>query len=332
VRSDEDTPGGGGSIPAAVDPPLPDLERGLDSWVSERLITREQAEAIRAYEASRRVRPRRVSSRTTAVTEALAYLGVALAVAALAVIIGRSWSDLSTGAHIAIPGLVALALFVVGWATRDASDPAVGRVSHVAWFFSAAAIAWFAVELAVGGLDETDRWPLLWAGVATSVYAGALYVLRPAALQHVALIVGLAMLAGAVLFDSGVAAWSAIWALGVVWIVLGWRGVLVGRGTAYTIGTIVALVSVALVVVNAGPGWSWLAVVNAAVLIGAAVAFRHTPMLVLAAIGLFAGTVTTIDHYIGGGTGTAVGLFVAGILVLAVAVIVSRLRRPEAAA
>jgi Predicted membrane protein (DUF2157) len=319
----------GAQAPPPNDPRTTDLNGRLEAWSEERLITPEQADAIRVYEASRGAHPLRETGRTTPVTEALAYLGVALAVAALTVIVGRSWADLSTGAHIAIPGLIALALFVVGWATRDGSDPAVGRVSHVAWFFSAAAIAWFAIELAVGGFDETDRWPLLWAGLATAVYAGALYLLRPAALQHVALLIGLVMLAGAVLFDSGVAAWSAIWALGALWIVLGWKGVLVGRATACTIGTIVALVSVGLVVVNAGPGWSWLAVVNAAVLIGAAVVLRQTPMLVLAAIGLFAGTVTTIDHYIGGGTGTAVGLLVAGILVLAVAVLVARRRRPE---
>jgi hypothetical protein len=313
--------------PPPVDPPIADLDRRLDAWSRERLITHEQAQEIRAYEASRTTRPERDRSPTTPLTEALAYLGVALALAAVSVFVGRFWSDLATGARIAIPALIALVLFVVGWGTRDAPDPAVGRVSHVAWFFSAAAVAWCAAQLAVDGFDATDRWPLLWAGLATSVYASVLYLLRPAALQHVALLIGLAMLAGGVLFDSGVAAWSVIWALGLVWIILGWRGVLKGRGTAYTIGTIVALVSVALVAVNAANGWIWLVVVTSAVLIGAAVALGETPMLVLAAIGLFAGTIATVDHYVGGGAGAAMGLLVAAIVVLAVAVIASRRRR-----
>jgi hypothetical protein len=316
--------------PPPVDPPIPNLDRRLDAWSAERLITPEQAEAIRAYEASRTTRSERDKSRTTPLTEALAYLGVALAFAAFAVLLGRFWSDLATGARIAVPALLASALFVVGWGTRDAPDPAVGRVSHVAWFLSAAAVAWCATQLAVDGFDAADGWPLLWAGLATSVYASALYLVRPAALQHVALLIGLAMLAGGVLFDSGVAAWSAIWALGIVWIVLGWRGVLKGRGTAYTIGTIVALVAAALVAVNAADGWMWLVVVTSAVLIGAAVALRETPMLVLAAIGLFAGTLATVDHYVGGGAGAAIGLLVAAVVVLAVAVIASRRRRPPA--
>jgi hypothetical protein len=49
-------------------------------------------------------------------------------------------------------------------------------------------------------------------------------------------------------------------------------------------------------------------------------------MLVLAAIGLFQATIVTTDHYLGGGSGTAIGLLVAGVAVLGVALLVSRRR------
>lgn len=313
-----------------VDPPPDDLDGRLDAWSRERLITPQQADAIRAHEASRLAAPDSQiakKGRTTPLTEALAYLGVALAVAAVAVIVGRSWSDFPTETRVAIPGVIVIGLFLLGWRTRNASDPALGRLSRVAWLFSTIALVWCAAELTV---DSEGRWPLLWTGAAASVYAAALYLVRPAALQHVALLLALALLVGGLLFDAPVAIWSVIWALGVLWIVLGWREVLVGRGTAYTIGTIVALVSAAGAAVTADARVTWLTIVNGAVLIGAGVALRHTPMLVLAAIGLFVGIVMTTDEYLGGGTATAVGLLVAGIVVLAVAVVASRLRRTAA--
>jgi hypothetical protein len=313
-----------------ADHPLHDLDRHLDTWTKEHLISREEAGSIRAYEASQVARPERRKTAAPPVTEALAYLGGALAIAAVGVVLGRSWSDMPTWVRIAIPGVIALALLALGWLTKRSSDTAVGRLSHVAWFFSTGAVAWCVAELTIDGLDLADRWPLLWTGVATSAYAGVLYATRPGALQHVALLAGLGMLAGGALFDSAVAAWSVIWTLGLAWVVLGWRRVLAGPETATTIGTVVALISALVVPANAGAGLMWLAVVNAAALIGAAVALRHTPMLVLAAVGLFEGTIATIDHYLGGGLGAAVGLFVAGVAVLAVALVVSRRRRPRA--
>ena len=313
-------------VPPPAGNPLQDLDRRLAEWSRDHLITERQAGAIRAYEAAHGATPEPAKPRTSPLTEALVYLGLALAVAAVGVIIGRSWSDLSAGTRMAIPAGIAVILFVIGWTTRRASDPAVLRASNVAWFFSTAAVAWCAAEVAFEGFDLSEAGPLLWTGAVTSVYAGALYFVRPAALQNVALLTGLALLAGGALFGSAVAAWSAIWGLGLLWIVLAWRDRLVGRGTAYTVGTLVALTSAVIVAANAGHGWTWIVLVNAAALIGAGVALRHTPMLVLAAIGLFEATFATVTRYLGGGVGAAIGLLAAGGVVLAVAWMVSRRR------
>jgi hypothetical protein len=91
------------------------------------------------------------------------------------------------------------------------------------------------------------------------------------------------------------------------------------------------LVAAIAVPAGLGPGWTWLGLINAAGLIGVAVALRQTPMLVLASIGLFESTIGTIDHYLGGGLGAAVGLLVAGLVVLAVALVAARRRRAPAA-
>ena len=63
------------------------IERHLDTWVSQRLITRAEADAIVAFEAH--PREERARSRMGPLTEALAYLGGALAVAAVGVLLDR---------------------------------------------------------------------------------------------------------------------------------------------------------------------------------------------------------------------------------------------------
>jgi hypothetical protein len=52
-------------------------------------------------------------------------------------------------------------------------------------------------------------------------------------------------------------------------------------------------------------------------------------MLVFGAVGLFFSTFGTIRQYVEGTTGIAIDLFVAGVAVLALALIVSRLSTPS---
>jgi hypothetical protein len=73
-------------------------------------------------------------------------------------------------------------------------------------------------------------------------------------------------------------------------------------------------------------------VVSSAGLIGAGAGLRHTGLMVIGTIALFFSTIGTIELYVEGTTGIAVGLLVAGALVSAVAVAVWRLGRGQRAA
>ena len=232
------------------------------------------------------------------------------------------WEDLPTAARIAVPGVIWVVLFGLGWRLRDARHPALGRLGRVLWFVSPAPLAWCVTVVAMDGFGLRERWPLLWSGAAVAAYAGGLYVLRPGILHQLGVVVGLAMLASG-LFGSAQAIGSAIWVIGIVWILLGWRDLLVGRDSALTIGTVAALLGVTMIPVPAG---LWMGLVTSAALIGLSVALRQSPMLALGGIGLFASTIGTIQHHVRGTTGVAIGLLVAGIVMLALALLVSRLR------
>jgi hypothetical protein len=310
--------------PAPPAKEIPNLTERLDAWVAERVISRADADAIAAFE-SERGPDHRGRGGITPVAEALAYLGAALAVAAGATVLGGEWQGLPTAARIVIPGTICLALFVAGWWIRDATSPPLARLARVLWFLSAAALAWTVGSVVAEGF-EAEGWPL-WSGVAVVFYAGALYLARPGTLQQLALAGGLVLLAVGLTEGSATATGAAFLAIGGVWILLGWRRLLVQPGAASTVGSILVLFGALWFSIDEEEVGAWLSVLAAAGLIGISVGIRHTGMLVLGAVGLFFATFGTIQQYVDGTTGIAIGLLVAGVVVLALAVIASRLTR-----
>jgi hypothetical protein len=301
------------------------LAQRLDIWVAERVISRADADAIAAFESRRTPVPR--GRGVTPVTEALAYLGAALAVAAGGTVVGGEWDGLSTAGRIAVPGTIWLVLFGVGWWIRGAASPPQDRLARVLWLLSAASLAWTVSSVVASGF-RAERWPL-WSGAAVVLFAGVLYLARPGTLQQLALVGGVILLAVGLAEDSWTAMGVAFWAIGATWILLGWRRLLVQPGTASTIGALLVLIGALLFSVRYEEVGAWLSVLSAAGLIGVSVGIRHTAMLVLGAIGLFFSTFGTIQQYVEGTTGIAIGLLAAGVLVLALALIVSRLTSPS---
>ena len=297
----------------------------LDVWVAERLISRVDADAIAIFESCRDAAPR--GRGVTPVTEALAYLGTALAVAAGATVLGGEWDGLSTAGRIAVPGTLWLMLFGVGWSIRGATSQPRVRLARILWFLSAAALAWTVGSVVVDGF-RADRWSL-WAGAAVVLYAGALYLVRPSTLQQLALVGGAILLTVGLTGDSWTGRGVAFWAIGAAWVLLGWRRSLVEPGSASTVGSLLVLVGALLISAEHEEVGAWFSVLTAAGLIGVSVGIRHTAMLVLGAIGLFFSTFGTIQQYLEGTTGIAIGLLVAGVVVLALALIVSRLTSPS---
>jgi hypothetical protein len=289
---------------------IQDLAARLAVWVAEGEIDRADADAIAAFESGR---PSARGPRVTPVAEGLAYLGGALAVAAGGTALGGQWSELSTATRIAIAAVIWLSLFVAGWRFRDGPSPPLVRLSRVLWFLSAAALAWTSHLVFEEGFDVDSRLELVASGVV-----------RPSSLQQLAVAGGLLLLAIAFAEDSPTATGFVTWVLGVAWIVLGWRRALVEPGSAATIGSVLVMVGAFFVAIRDEEVGAWLAVVSSAGLIGAGVGLRHTAVMVIGTIALFFSTFATIEQYVEGSTGIAVGLLVAGVLVFAVALAVWR--------
>ena len=156
-------------------------------------------------------------------------------------------------------------------------------------------------------------------GLTTTAYGAALYLARPSSLQQLAVVGGAILLAIGFTQDAPIATGLVMWLLGIGWIFLGWRRVLIEPRTAATIGSFLVIYGVLIVALFEEEIGAWFAVVSSAGLIGAGVGLRHTAVMVIGTIALFFSTFATIEQYVEGSTGVALGLLVAGVLVSAVA-------------
>jgi Predicted membrane protein (DUF2157) len=302
-------------------PPGNGLPRHLDEWVRASLITEAQADAIRAFEDRRAPR-----ESVTLITEALGYLGAALAAAAAAVLVGRSWTDASPGLRILLPGVVALVMVAAGWSLRRTEDAAIARLASVLWLLAAGLSGWFGGQLASDGFDASDQAVVLAVGIGVTVTAVPLYLARRRALQQIAVIAGLMILAAGTSRGSGTAVGLAYLVIGFAWTALGWMRRAEPRRVSLTLGPLAGLTGafvVSAVRTNVGV---WLGIAVSVGLIAASVSLRHTPMLGLGVAGLFAFSVWAIGYYFGDTMGTPLVLLVAGVILLAVAFVAARLR------
>ncbi|HEY6678299.1 MAG TPA: DUF2157 domain-containing protein [Actinomycetota bacterium] len=311
--------------PAADDhcavPPGNGLPRHLDEWVRASLITEGQADAIRAFEDRRAPR-----ASVTLITEALGYLGAALAAAAAAVLVGRSWNDASPGLRILLPGVASLVMVAAGWSLRRTEDAAIARLASVLWLLAAGLSGWFGGQLASDGFDASDQGVVLGIGIGVTVTAVPLYLVRRRTLQQLAVITGLMILAAGTFWGSGMSVGLAYLVIGLAWTALGWMGRAEPRRVSLTLGPLAGLTGAFVASGDRTSLGVWLGIAVSVGLVAASVSLRHTPMLGLGVAGLFAFSVWAIGFYFGETIGTPLVLLVAGVILLAVAFVAARLR------
>ena len=136
----------------------PSGEERLDEWVAAALLTGQQADAIRTYDAAqveespeptrRPVGPR--EWHLPAVAEPLGYLGAVLAVVGLLLVMSRFWPDMSTASRLALSGAGAVLGVVGGSLVRETGEPAQARLRWSLWLAATAAAGLF------GGIAAAD--------------------------------------------------------------------------------------------------------------------------------------------------------------------------------
>lgn len=297
-----------------------DLAKHLERWVDEELISRTEAEAIATFEQRGEVQPHRISL----VTEAIGYVGAALLLAAGASLVSRFWGDTDELVRVTALAIATAVLFGLGWAFRASDEPAVGRLAGVLWVAAVGTAAGLAAVIAVDVANTEGRVPGFAAGLAATVVAIPLYVVRRKALQHIALFLGATLaVASAFGVEDSFVAGLAVWVFAAAWAVAGGTGILPPERAAYALGSFAMLMG-AQGIADATDAGLWLGLATAAALLAASVVRHERVLLGFGVAGMFMFLLRTIQEYLGGGAAMAIGLAATGLVILVAALLMSR--------
>lgn len=326
------------------------LEAALARWRAADLLDDAQVAAVRAHEAARArtdAAPAPASApawggpaptvpaadgRRTLFAEAVGYLGAALAVGALALLLGDLWRQLTPGGRIALAVLLTTVAGAVAVSLHRTTSPAIARLTSLLGLATTLGAAWTAGLVAEAVLLPDHR-----VGLAASV--AALAVALPAQLVRPRPLPQLTLLASATatllsLLTPGPLSADALWvalpvvALGVAWVLLGRGGWLHPAWLAEASGLALALV--ALQAASFGDhrlGVLLAAVVVAAAAVGVAVAAGGTHHLAVGAVGLFVLLPQLVTEVFGDAIGAPATLLVVGLLLVLLAAGLARARR-----
>lgn len=326
----------------------------LDTWVGAGLVTPAQAERIMAYErgeleavpgpddggfggaapppAGSATARARVSSRTS-LAEALGYVGAALALGAVALLLGELWRELLVGGRLALVGVLTVAVFGAGLALRTAAAPALQRLTNVLFAATVAGVGWCTgvVTGDVLGMDWDTRGASV--GVMMFVVAISLQLWRRGWLLQLCSLLSALLAAGMLLsvLDPQIdELWRGvtIGTIGLVWAILSRGGWLGPRVLGETTGALALLLGVQLAAWG-DPRTAVLAVgvIIAALLVASAVGGDHLHHLIVGATGLFAFSPQLVFEVFGDAIGGPASLLLVGLLLVLLAVGLGRARR-----
>jgi hypothetical protein len=308
-----------------------DLTSQLQSWRAEGLVSPEQAAAIFAFEAARPEAAR--PPRRTLFAEAVGYVGAALAVGAIVMLVGDLWEDLATTPRLVLVGLLTVLLSGAGGALVRAERAPMQRLATVLFTGAVAGVGWLATIVAVDVVFLQEGEIGLAVGLATFLVALPLYLLRRRPLHQLTLLVTVVIVAFSALslpamsLDPWWYAWTAI-AIGGAWFALATGGWLHPRILGEVTGAVLVLLACQTPAADSYP-WVLLAlgVTLAGGLVALAVVRDRMHHLVVGALGLFVLVPQLVFALFGDAIGAPAALLVIGLLLVLLAVGIGRARR-----
>jgi hypothetical protein len=301
-------------------------DEAFDRLVTDGVISREQADAVRAALAAADERRPRVSW-----PEIAGYVGGGLLLAGAVTLVGAALEDLTQAGRsvlllVTTVGLLAAATVVAG-GLRELRRPRSPARARLAAVLLAAASG--TAALAAGVLAE--RHELVFAGLAGVVVATAGYAVLPSVLGALTCagfgVMFVASLADTLSGGSGLVVGLALIVLGAAWILAAVRGVAPHRRTGLGVGATIALIG------GQQPLWygqspTWGHALTLAVALACFALYRWKSTWILLAAGVLGVTVAVSEaiwKWTAGALSGALILIIAGAVLVLTALLGLRL-------
>ena len=323
---------------------MEELRQQLERWQAQGLIDSGQAAAILADATGRPDASDPGAGRAGAwrgsrrLGEALGYVGAVCAVTAGLLVAGQEWVRLGAGGRSMLLAATVAVLAAAGWWAGQQEAAPVRRLGAVLWFLAVAAVAGLAQVVVAQVLHQSQQVTDVTSALTATAAGGLLWRLRPTSLQQLAMYVSL-LASVTALVDLIASAppspsWggAAVWAVGLAWLLLGWRRLIIPARTAEVLGALAMLVGAETV--RTGQLRSWglaLGLLSAAALVGVGAATRRAAPLGLGAVGLFVFLFDGVLTWFGRGASVPLALLAAGGALLVVAVLTGRSHSRQAA-
>ena len=310
-----------------------DLNKHLEQWVSDGIVSSEQAELMRQSAlGSPLVHEKAFTEelieerRIPIIAEILGYVGSALAIWAVVFLVSEFWANLSDWAQTSLFAALALALFAAGAALLDTVEPALRRLSSVLWAGSIVALGGtlFILFDAFAELDPELAWTLI--GAIGATVGGLMLWRHPSVVQHTVLFAAVLTTVISMLvlgpdpefFFFG----FVVWAYGLVWILMTRAGVLQPEVSGMALGALAMLYGAQMTMVEGDftTVGVLLGLGTAGLMAGAGVMSKERLPIILGGIGIFMFVPQAMFHLFGEAMGGMFGLFVSGLLLVGLAI------------
>ncbi|MFD4324775.1 DUF2157 domain-containing protein [Nocardioides sp. NPDC058538] len=306
----------------------------LATWVADQLITREQADRILARrnvlvqaQPAAQEPPR---ERTSLIVEALGYLGGVIILVASILIASLYWDQVGTSARLAIVGGVAAVLLGAGFAVPERLEEVGLRLRSVLWLLSTGAFAGFLGLLGADALNMASKDVFLLTSAGVTAYAAGLWLLGRTFVQQMVMMVGFMLTAAALTNELGVndeLPGFAVWGVALIWLLLGWGGVLEPGRFVIVYGAAAMFIgALTTIPTYAGIG---LALLTSAAVVAAAILFRDLLLLAVGAIGTLLVLPSAVIELFPGDLAAPIVMLAVGALLVGAGLFIARRRHAE---